>query len=180
MLPLLILNPHCLPSEPLFFLLDYDGYHRMSRAGNSFSWLSVGILKWVSAKQVQDFSTFFPSHSHADTEEGKRGTGPNIKCCSVTQLCPTLWDPMDYSMPGFHVLHYLPEFESVMSSSHFILCHPLLLLPSVFPSIRVFSSESALCIKWPKYQSFSFSIKPSNEYSELISFRIDWFALLAI
>ena len=109
MLPLLILNPHCLPSEPLFFLLDYDGYHRMSRAGNSFSWLSVGILKWVSAKQVQDFSTFFPSHSHADTEEGKRGTGPNIKCCSVTQLCPTLWDPMDYSMPGFSVHHQLPE-----------------------------------------------------------------------
>ena len=67
-----------------------------------------------------------------------------------------------------------------MPSNRLILCCPLLLLPSIFPSIRVFSSELALCIKWPKYQSFSFSIKPSNEYSELISFRIDWFDFLAV
>ena len=64
---------------------------------------------------------------------------------------------------------------SVMPSNHLILCHPLLLLPSIFPSIRVFSNESALCIRWPKYWSFSFSISPSNEYSGLISFRIEWF-----
>ena len=70
--------------------------------------------------------------------------------------------------------------ESVMPSSHLVLCRPLLLLPSVFPSIRVFSAESALCIRWPKYWSFSFSISPSSEYSGLISFRIDWFDLLAI
>ena len=69
------------------------------------------------------------------------------------------------------------SIESVMPSSHFILCHPLLLLPSVFPSIRVFSYESVLCIRWPKYWSFSFSISPSNEYSGLISFGIDWFNL---
>ena len=67
-----------------------------------------------------------------------------------------------------------------MPSNYLILCSPLLLLPSIFPSIRVFSKESALCIRWPKYWSFSFSISPSNEYSELISFRIDWFDLLAV
>ena len=69
--------------------------------------------------------------------------------------------------------------ELVMLSNHLILCHPFVLLPSTFPSIRVFSNESALHIRWPKYQSFSFSISPSNEYSELISFKINWFDLLA-
>ena len=70
--------------------------------------------------------------------------------------------------------------ESKMPSNHFILCHPLLLLPSIFPSIRVFSNESALHIRWPKYWSFSFSISPSNEHPELISFTIDWLDLLAV
>ena len=80
-------------------------------------------------------------------------------------------------MPGFPVLHYLQSLfrlmsiESVMPSNHLVLCHPLLLLPSVFPSTRVFSNESALHITWPKYWSFSFSIGPSNEYSGLISFK---------
>ena len=72
------------------------------------------------------------------------------------------------------------SIESVMPSSHLILCHPLLLLPSIFPSIRVFSNESVLCIRWPKYWSFSFSISPSNEYSRLISFRMDGLDLLAV
>ena len=92
---------------------------------------------------------------------------------------------MDYSTPGFPVLHYLPELAQthvhwvgVMLSNHLILCHPLLLLPSVFPSIRVFSNESALCNRWPKYYSFSKS--PSSEYSGLSSFRIDWFDLFAV
>ena len=71
------------------------------------------------------------------------------------------------------------SIESVMPSNHLILCHPLLLLPSIFPSIRVFSTETVLCIRWPKYWSFSFSISTSNEYSELISFRMDWLHLLA-
>ena len=98
----------------------------------------------------------------------------------------TLCDPMDCSTLGFPVLHYLPEFaqlmsiESVMSSSHPILCHTLLFLPSIFPCIRLFSSESACCIRWAKYWNFCFSINPSNEYSGLISFRIDWFDLLAV
>ena len=74
----------------------------------------------------------------------------------------------------------LLSIESVMSSIHLILYHPLLLLPSIFPSIRVFSNESALCIRWPKYWNFSFSISHSNEYSELISFRMDWLDLLAV
>ena len=106
---------------------------------------------------------------------------------SVLKLCLTLCDPMDYSTPGLPVHHQLSEFnllklmsiELVMPSNHLILCHPLL-LPSIFPSIRVFSSESALHIRWPKYWSFSFSISLSSEYSGLISFRMDWFDLLAV
>ena len=74
----------------------------------------------------------------------------------------------------------LMSIESVMPSNHLILCHPLLLLPSIFPRIRVFSNESVLCIRWPKYWCFSFIISPSNEYSELISFKIDWFDFLAV
>ena len=99
-------------------------------------------------------------------------------CCSVAKSCPTLYDPMDCSMPGgfpFTVSRSvlkLKFIELVMPSNHLILCHPLLLLPSGFPSIRVFSNESVLRIRWPKY--WSFSISPSNEYLGLISFRIDW------
>ena len=74
----------------------------------------------------------------------------------------------------------LKSIKSVMPSNHRILCHPLLLLPSIFPTIRVFSNESVLCIRWPKYWSFSYSISPSNEYSGLISFRMDWLDLLAV
>ena len=92
---------------------------------------------------------------------------------------------MDCSTPDLPVHHQLSllklmSIESVMPSNHLILCRPLLLLPSIFPNIRVFSNESALCIRWPKYWSFSFNISPSNKYSELISFRFDWFDLLAL
>ena len=104
---------------------------------------------------------------------------------SVAQLCPTLCNPMDCSTPGFPVtnsqsLPKLMSIESVMLSSHLILCCPLLLLPSIFPSIRVFSNKSALRIRWPKYSSFSFSISPSNEHPGLISFRMDWMDHLAV
>ena len=105
---------------------------------------------------------------------------------SVAQSCPTLCDPMNRSTPGLRVHHQLPEFtqthvhESVMPSNHLILCRPLLVLPSIFPSIRVFSNESALCIRWLKYWSFSFNISPSNEHLGLISFRMDWLDLLAV
>ena len=107
-------------------------------------------------------------------------------CFSVAKSCLTLCNPMGCSMSGFPVLHYLPELlklmsiESVMPSDHLILCHPPLLLPSIFPSIRVFSSESALRIRWPKYWNFSFSNSLVNEYSGLISFRINWFDLLVV
>ena len=93
---------------------------------------------------------------------------------------------MDCSAPGFPVLHQFPELaqthviELLMPSNHLILCLILLLLPSIFPSIRVFSNESVPRIRWPKYWSFSFSISPSNEYSGLISFRMDWLDLLAV
>ena len=93
---------------------------------------------------------------------------------------------MDCSTPDFPVHHQLPEIlkimstESVMPCNHLILCHPLLLLPSIFPSISVFSNESALCIRWPEYWSFSFNINPYNEHSWLISFRMDWLYLLAV
>ena len=108
----------------------------------------------------------------------------SVPFSSVARSCPTLCDPVDSSTPGLPVHHLLPEFtqtmsiESVMPSNHLILCHPLLLLPSIFPSIKVFSNESVLHIRWPKY--WSFSISPSNEYSRLISFRIDWFDLLSV
>ena len=105
-----------------------------------------------------------------------------FSCCSVAQSCLTLCDPTDCSMPGFPVLHQslliLMSTELLMLSNHLILCPPLLLLPSIFPSIRVFSNESVLQIRWPKYWGFSFS--PSREYSGLISFRIDWFDFLAV
>ena len=108
-----------------------------------------------------------------------------ICCCSMAQSCPVLCDPVDYITPGFPDLPHLQNllklmsFESVMPSNHLILCHPLL-LPSVFPNIRVFSDKSALHIRWPKYWNFSFSISPSNGYSGLISFKIDCFDLLAV
>ena len=106
-------------------------------------------------------------------------------CLSVAQSRLTPCDPMDCSTPGFCVLiswslHKFMSIESVMPSNHLILCYPLLLLPSIFPSIRVFSSELALCIRWPKYWSLSFIISPCKEYSGLISFGINWFDLLAV
>ena len=107
-------------------------------------------------------------------------------CCSLTRSCPTLCDPWTAALQAslsFTIswsLLKLMSIESVMSFNHLILCHPLLLLPSIFLSIRVFSNESALCIRWPRYWSFSFSTSPCNEYSGLISFKIDWFDLLAV
>ena len=111
----------------------------------------------------------------------------SVQFSSVAQACLTLCNPIDCSTPGFPVHHQLPgllklmSIKSLMPFRHLILCQPLL-LPSIFPSIRVFSSESVLCIRWPKYWSFgfSFSISPSNEYSGLNPFRMDWLDLLAV
>ena len=108
-----------------------------------------------------------------------------LQFSSFAQSRPTLCYPMDCRMSGFPVHHHsqsllkLMSIESVMPSNHLILCCPLLLLPSIFPSTRVLSNES-IFIRWPKYWNFSFSISPSNEYSGLISFRMDWLDLLAV
>ena len=104
---------------------------------------------------------------------------------SVTQSClfATAWTAAcqaSLSITNFWSLLKLMSIESVMPTNHLIPCHPLLLLPSIFPSIRVFSNESTLCIKWSKYRSFSFNISPSNEHPGLISFRMDWLDLLAV
>ena len=106
-----------------------------------------------------------------------------IQSLSRVWIFKTPWTAARQASLSFTIsqsLLKLMSIESVMPSNHLILCCPLLLLPSIFPSIRFFSNESALCITWPKYWSFSLSISPSNEYSGLISFRIDWFDLLAV
>ena len=106
----------------------------------------------------------------------------SVQLLNHVRLC----DPMNRSTPGLPVHHQFLESNQthvhvlLMPSNHLILCCPLLLLSSIFPSIRVFSNESALRIRWPKYWSFSFNISPSNEYSGLISFRMDWLDLLAV
>ena len=133
-----------------------------------------------------------------DEREGRESTagpGPwpfppksvlSVQCSSVAQSCLTLCDPWttarqaSLSITNSQSLLKLVSIESVMPSNHLILCRPLLLLPSIFPSIRVYSNESSPRVKWPKYGSFSFSISPSNEYSRLISFRMDWLDLLAV
>ena len=110
----------------------------------------------------------------------------SVKFSSVTQSCATLWDPWtdacqaSLSFTISQSLRKLMSIESAMLSNHLILCCPLLFLPSIFPSIRVFSNESVLHIRWPKYWSFSFSISPFNEYSGLVSFSTDWLDLLAV
>ena len=107
----------------------------------------------------------------------------SVQSLSRVQFFATPWTAAcqaSLSITNSRSLLKLLSIELVIPSNHLILCRPLLLLPSVFPSIRIFSNESVLCIRWPKYWSFSFSISPSNEYSGLISFRIDWFGLFAV
>ena len=110
-------------------------------------------------------------------------TFSSVQLLSCVQLFATPWTAAlqaPLSITNFWSLLKLISIEPVRPSNRLILCHPLLLPPSIFPSIRVFSSESFLCIRWPKYWSFSFSISPSNEYSGLIFFRMDWLDLLAV
>ena len=111
------------------------------------------------------------------------GSPACCSCCSVAKSCLTLWDPMDCNLPGFPVLQYrqsLPKLVSIESVMPLTLLCCLLLLPSIFPSIRVFSNELVLNIRGPKYWNFSLGISPFNEYSGLIFFRVDWFYFLAI
>ena len=118
-----------------------------------------------------------------------RGASVFIICFVVVQSLSHVWlfvNPQiaarqaSLSFTIFWSFFRLKSIESMMPSNHLILCHPLLLLPSIFPSSKSFSNESALCIRWPKYWSFSVSVSPFNEYSVLISFRVDWFDLLAV
>ena len=166
--------------------------------GSALALCSPGIWKhslWATSLhpfigECSNSSATFNLESHVDDGKGHwtRGTCvPVHSFISVVQSCSTSCNPMDCSTPGFpwsitnsHSLLKLMSIGSVMTSNHLILCHHLLLLPSIFPSIRVFSSESVLHIGWPKYWHFGFSISPSNEYWGLISFRIDWFDLLAV
>ena len=111
------------------------------------------------------------------------GIFSSVKSLSHVQLFATPWTALRQASLSITSSQSLLKFMSILSmmpSNHLILCHPLLLLPSLFPSIRVFSNESVLHVRWPKYWSFSFSICPSNEYSGLISFRMDWLDLLAV
>ena len=117
-------------------------------------------------------------YRHKDTKVWKT----SVQSLSCVQLFATLWNAAcqaSLSITNSQSLFKRMSIESVMPSNYLILCYPLL-LPSIFPSTRVFSNESVLCIRWPKYWSFTFSISPSNEYSELISFRMDWLDLLAV
>ena len=123
-------------------------------------------------------------HWHTDSLPlSHLGNLSSVQSLSRVRLFATPWTAgcqASLSITSSQSLLKLMSVESVMPSNHLILCRPLLLLPSIFPSIRVFSNESALCIRWPKHWSFSFNISPSNEYSGLISFRMEWLDLLAV
>ena len=122
------------------------------------------------------------SHTGTQTHTGI-GNFSSVQFSSVDHSCPTPWTAAhqaSLSITNSQSLLNLMSIELVMPSNHLIFCRPLLFLPSIFPSIRIFSNESALCIRGPKDWSFGFNISPSNEYSGLISFRMDWFDLLAV
>ena len=151
------------------------------------------ILAWKTPWAEEHGGLQLLGHKEADmTEHTHTNQTHREKCTSihqfssVAQSCPTLCDPWtvacqaSLSIINFQSWLKLLSIESVMPSNHLILCHPLFLLSSIFPSIRVSSNESVLCIRWSKYWSLSFSIIPSNEYSGLISFRMDWLDLLAV
>ena len=132
------------------------------------------------------YNTYICVYMYIHTPSNIYANTYRVQFSSVNQLCPTLWTPCtaahqaSLSITNSRSLLKLMSITPVMPSNHLILCRPLLLLPSIFPSIRVFSNESALHIRWPKYWSFSFNISPSNEHPGLISFRMDWLYLLAV
>jgi len=148
----------------IFYLSVLSVIETQIKVSNYYYWISYCLFQLY-----QFLFCVFVILYHWDTQEATLG----YCCCSVIQSCPTLCDPMDCSMPGFQVLHHPLEFAHThvhwMPSNH--LCHPLL-LSSIFPSLGVFSIESTLHIRWPKYWSFSFGISPTNEYSVLITKRI--------
>ena len=158
-----------------------------------YNWESLSKLKGVGYPLSKSSFKGFPGSPEvknlpANSENTVNRWSGKIpqQFSSVAQLCPTLCDPIDHSTSGLPIItnsRSLPKpmsIESVMPSSHLILCRPLLVLPSLFPSVRVFSNESTLHIRWPKFWSFSFNISPSDEHPGLISFRMDWLDLLAV
>ena len=138
-----------------------------------------------SWKLCLNYSALWLKHKSSHRWHVNSERGCVLLCCSVAKLCLTLCDSINCNMSGLLILHRLRELTQTHvhwvggASNHLIFCHPLL-LPSIFPSIEVFSNESVLCIMWLKYWSFCFSISPSSEYSGLISFRIDWFDFLTV
>ena len=147
----------------------------------SLSYLTLKMLLWSSLLAL---STLMNTKLARVSGSGASAWGckMSVQFSSVAQSCPTLCNPMNYSLSitNSRSSPKLMSIESMMPSSHLILCHPLLLLPPILPSIRVFSNESTLHMRWPKYWSFSFSISPSNEHPRVISFRMDWLDLLAV
>ena len=135
-------------------------------------------VRWHSGPVTNLVKLFQPA-----TLQSTNSISESVQSLSRVQLFATPWITARQASLSITNSWSSPKpmsIASVMASNHLILCHPLLLLPSIFPSIRVFSNESALCIRWPKYWSFRFNIIPSNEYSGLISFRMDWLDLLAV
>ena len=150
------------------------------------SWLRCHLIRETSlpdcsVHSIQHLSVCFPSLHLAPSCFLVQFSSFQLLSCVQLFVTPrTAAHQTSLSITNSQSSLKLVSIESVMPSNHLILCRPLLLLPSIFPSIRVFSNESILGIRWPKYWSFSFSIGPSNEYSGLVSFRIDWFDLLAV
>ena len=160
-------------------------------------WLDLGTftaMAWIQflvstpSPQIKEW-TLVPNWRHWSFPNRaclKQNWVSHCCCCSVAQSCLTVCDPMDCSIPGFlsfiisRSLPKLMSIESVITSNYLVLCNSLLLLPLIFPGIRVFSNELVLRFRWPKYWSFSFSINPSNEFSGLVSFTMDWLGLLAV
>ena len=166
-------RPPCPSPKPKFNSMHSFWIHRRC-PGNSWKWPNSSFL--IQSLAIDRRRCWVWGVSY----------GSSVQFSSVALSCLTLCNPMGCSMPGFPIHHQPPELTQTRvhwvgdASNHLILCHPLLLPPSVFPSIRVFSNELVLHIRWPKYWSFSFSISLSNEYSGLISFRMDWLDFLAV
>ena len=164
--------------------------HGISRA-RILEWVAISFSKgsfwrrdWTHVPCIGKWILYFWNHlGSLNFKSIDNSKFSSVQSLSRMRLFVTPWTAArqaSLSITNFWSLLKLMSIKSVMPSCHLIFCHPLLLLPSVFTSIRVFSSESVLCIRWPKYWSFSFSISPSNEYSGLISFRMDWFDLFAV
>ena len=151
-------------------------------AMSSLCLLCVEKLQLLDIPQVPKYNQRIEKMQKENNQARQNNNSfSSIHSHSQVQPFETLWTAAhqaSLSITNSQSLLKLMSIELVMPCNHLILCHPLLFLPSIFPSIRVFSDESVLCIRWPKYWSFSFSISPSNEYSGLISFTIDWFDLV--